>query len=148
MVAHWADVVQAVHTPLAPQTGAVAGQLALVRHPTHAPVVEQVVRAGSFKPAHWTDVVQAAQAPAAQIGAAAGHVALVRHCTHLFVVVSQTGVAPAHVELSTHCTHAPVVAHAARAGSARVAHWAEVAQAAHVPAREQIGAVPGHVAVV
>jgi hypothetical protein len=87
-------------------------------------------------------------APPVQIGVAAGQVALVRHWTHLFVVASQSGVAPEHVELSMHCAHAPVAAHAARAGSARVAHWAEVVQVAHVWAVEQIGVAAGQVALV
>jgi len=52
IVAHCVDVVQAVHTPLATQTGVVAGQVALLRHPTHVPAVEQSVLAGSFKAVH------------------------------------------------------------------------------------------------
>jgi hypothetical protein len=94
------------------------------------------------------DVVQAAHAPAAQIGVAAGQVALVKHCTHLFVVASQSGIAPEHVVLSTHGTHAPVAPHAIRAGSPSPAHWADVAQATHVPAVEQIGVAAGQVALV
>jgi hypothetical protein len=126
MVAHWVEVVHAVQVPLAlVQTGAVAGHVAPVRHPTQVPVIEQSVRAGSLSVAHCGDVLQAAQAPAAQIGVAAGQVALARHCTH-----------------------APVAAHTVRPGSASVAHWPEVAQAPQVPAAEQIGVAAGQVALV
>ena len=52
IVAHWVDVVQAVHTPLAAQTGVPTGQDALVRHPTHVPAEKQSVLAGSFKAVH------------------------------------------------------------------------------------------------
>jgi len=117
-------------------------------HPTQVPLAEQKVRAGSFKLAHWAGVVQAVHAPPAQIGAAAGQVALVKHCTHLLVVASQSGVPPEQVELSVHCTHAPVVAHDARAGSAKVVHWALAPQATHVPALEQIGVANAQVALV
>lgn len=92
--------------------------------------------------------MQAVHAPPAHIGVAAGQVAPVKHWTHLFVVASQSGVAPEQVELSTHCTHAPVVAHAARDGSARVVHWADVAQVAQVWVVEQIGVAAGQVALV
>ena len=50
-----------------------------------------MVRVGSASATHWAEVLQAVQAPAAQMGALAGQVAPVRHCTHLLVVVSQSG---------------------------------------------------------
>jgi hypothetical protein len=140
--------VQAVQVPPAAQIGAVAGQVALVRHPTHVPLVEHNVRAGSFNVAHWLDVVQAVQVPLVQTGVAAGQVVLAKHWTHLFMVVSHVGVVPEHVVLSTHCTHAPAAEQTARVRSPSAAHWAEVVQAEHLPAAEQMGTVAGHVALV
>jgi hypothetical protein len=147
MLAHWEEPVQTVHVPLFEQIGLVAGQVALVRHPTQVPLVEQKVRVGSLRAVHWAGVVQAVQAPPEQIGADAGQVALVKHCTHLLVLVSQSGVAPEQVEVSMHWTQAPLVAHAGWFVS-RTAHWALAPQTTHVPALEQIGVPAGQVALV
>jgi len=145
--AHWEELVHAMHVPVLAQMGVEAGQVALVRQPTQVPLVEQKVRVGSFKPAHWAGVLQAVHAPPAQIGVAAGQVELVEHSTHLLVVASQSGVVPEQVEVSMHCTHAPLVEHAGWFVSS-AAHWALAPQATHVPALEQIGVVVGQVALV
>lgn len=137
-----------VQEPAAEQMGLAGGQLALVAQPTQTPAAEHMVRVGSASATHWAEVLQAVQAPAAQMGALAGQVAPVRHCTHLLVVVSQSGVAPEQVELSMHCTHAPAAEQATRAGSARAAHWAAAVQAVHLPAAEQIGATALQLALV
>jgi hypothetical protein len=53
MPAHCADVVQAVHTPLAAQTGVAAGHVAPVIHCTQAPLVQMGAPAGqSVFPTH------------------------------------------------------------------------------------------------
>jgi hypothetical protein len=80
------------------------------------------------------------------MGALAGHVVLFKHWTHLLVLVSQSGVAPEQVEVSMHWTQAPEVEHAGWVVS-RAAHWADPAQATHVPALEQIGVPAGQVAL-
>jgi hypothetical protein len=96
---------------------------------------------------HCAAVVQAAQAPPAQIGVDAGQVALFKHWTHLLVAVSQSGVVPEHVVVSMHWTQAPVVEHAGWVVSS-AAHWALAPQATQVPALEQIGVVVGQGALV
>jgi hypothetical protein len=63
----------------------------------------------------------------------------------LLVVVSQNGVPPEQSVFAAHWTHAPAVEQTARAGSARVAHWAAAEHAEHVPAGEQIGVATGQV---
>ena len=135
-----------MHVPLLAQMGLAAGQVALVRHPTQVPLVEQKVRVGSLRAVHCAAAVQAAQAPFVQMGALVGHVVLFKHWTHLLVLVSQSGVAPEQVVVSMHWTQAPVVAHAGWVVS-RAAHWADPAQATHVPALEQIGVPAGQVAL-
>jgi hypothetical protein len=147
MPAHWEELVHAMHVPLLEQMGLVAGQVALVRHPTQVPLVEQKVRVGSLRAVHCAAVVQAAyKHHSVQMGALAGHVVLFKHWTHLLVLVSQSGVAPEQVEVSMHWTQAPVVAHAGWVVS-RAAHWALAPQATHVPALEQIGVPAGQVAL-
>ena len=171
LAAHWLAAVQTVQVSVVvEQMGVAPEQVALVAHPTHLFVVasqtgvapEQVVlsvhcthvpaveHAGvvALFAAHWLAAVQAAQVFAAvQIGVAVVHVALARQPTQVFVVVSQTEEPAAQVELSMHWIHAPAAEQTARVGSARVAHWLEAAQTAHVPA-VQSGAVAGHVALV
>lgn len=119
-------VRHSTHLPAATsQTGAAAEQVELSAHCTHAPVAEQTGRAGSMA-AHWAELAQGAQAPAAEhTGACAGQVALV-----------------------TQPTQVPVGEHIVRAGSARVAQSAELEQVEHTRAAEQMGACAGHVAPV
>jgi hypothetical protein len=143
----------------------------LLVHWTQAPVLAQVARLASPRPAHSVESEQPAHllVPTLQMGVvpaqlvlavhstqaplvglqtarlasdSAAHWALAVHATHLLVAVSHRGVVPPHVVLSVHSTQAPVVEQIARLASDRAAHWALAVHATHLLAATSHCGVP------